>query len=464
METKPDEVLEKLEKLKVEDEKHETTKTNDEEDKDHNPVQDAGEVEVAEGVNEFHRNQESKFLSTTVSWEDEKINLPETIKQALRDADVLRPSKIQAYAIPIIAQEPHKSVVAQSHNGSGKTFAFALSALLRIDPDIKDLQVLVFAHTRELVHQIYDQICILNKYTKYDICEIKKEEKAPHIGQIAVVTPGKADTLYKFKKMSFNNLKMVVIDEADYFFGNESDLDKTKRLIAIIDEKKSDVQKLFFSATYPENVVTAIKSIIPDNSVSIRLKNKLLTLKGVKQMYFVCKGKRKFDIIEDLFNEFDNTQMIIFVNTKKFAEMAHNHMTKKGFKADIITGNVEPEKRDEIMQKFRERKLQFVFATNVLSRGIDISDMKLMINLDIPFIKDADGFINADCENYLHRIGRTGRFDTKGLALTIIDGKEDVYEKEMECLKQLKDFYESEITELTAIEDLPDIYKQHLEE
>src|SRR5690606_2462907 len=106
-------------------------------------------------------------------------------------------------------------------------------------------------------------------------------------------------------------------------------------------------------ATYNEEVTTAIKKIIPENSVSIRLKNKLLTLKGVKQMYFVCKSTSKFEIIEDLFNEFDNTQMIIFVNTKKFAEMAHRHLVKKGYKAEIITGNVEPEMRDEIMQKFR---------------------------------------------------------------------------------------------------------------
>lgn len=257
---------------------------------------------------------------------------------------------------------------------------------------------------------------------------------------------------------------MVVVDEADYFFGNESDLDKTKRLIQQIDEKKENVQKLFFSATYPEEVVAVIKSIIPENSVSIRLKNKLLTLKGVKQMYFVCRETRKFNVIEELYNEFDNTQMIVFVNTKKFGEMAHNYMTKKGYKADIITGNVDPEKRDEVMQKFRERKLQFIFATNVLSRGIDISDMKLMINLDVPFIKDADGFINADCENYLHRIGRTGRFDTKGLALTIIDGSEANYEKEMECIKQLQEHYESEITELKSIEELPEIYKKHVEE
>jgi superfamily II DNA/RNA helicase len=206
-----------------------------------------------------------------------------------------------------------------------------------------------------------------------------------------------------------------------------------------------------------------IKSIIPENSVSIRLKNARLTLKGVKQMYYVCRVKRKFDIIEDLFNEFDNTQMIIFVNTKKFGEMAHHHMIKNGYKADIITGNVDAEKRDEIMQKFRERKLQFIFATNVLSRGIDISDMKLMINLDVPFVKDNDGFINADCENYLHRIGRTGRFDTKGLALTIVDGSENQYEKEMECIKQLKEHYSSQIDELKSIEELPEIYKAHVE-
>ena len=156
--------------------------------------------------------------------------------------------------------------------------------------------------------------------------------------------------------------------------------------------------------------------------------------------------------------------MIIFVNTKKFAEIAHHHLTGKGYKASIITGNIESEERDKIMEKFRKRELQFIFATNVLSRGIDISDMRLMVNLDIPTITDSDGFMNGDCENYLHRIGRTGRFDTKGLAVTIIDGKEDRYEKEMECLNQIRDFYKSDIEELKKVEDLPEIYKKHFDE
>ena len=261
MEPREDSVEKKLDNLKVEDS---NTEEGKEEEKtellaDHNPIQDAGEVEVAEGVQDFKRNQESKFLSSSINWKDEKMGLPEEIIQALKDAEVLRPSKIQAYAIPIIKTEPYKSVVAQSHNGSGKTFAFALSALLRIDPTVKGLQILVLAHTRELVHQIYEQIEILNKYTKYDVGEVKKEEKKPRISQITVITPGKCDSLYKFKKIDFSNLKMVVIDEADYFFGNESDIDKTTRLISQIDERNEGVQKLFFSATYPEKVVEAIK-------------------------------------------------------------------------------------------------------------------------------------------------------------------------------------------------------------
>mmetsp|Transcript_17253 Transcript_17253/g.19970 ORF Transcript_17253/g.19970 Transcript_17253/m.19970 type:complete len:238 (+) Transcript_17253:493-1206(+) len=237
---------------------------------------------------------------------------------------------------------------------------------------------------------------MLNKYTQYSITEIKKEDKTPHIGQVIITTPGKCDTLYKFKKLDFTNIKMIVIDEADYFFGNEADLDKTTRLIKQIDEKKEGVQKLFFSATYPDNVTEAIKKLVPLDCVSIRLKTKSLTLTGVKQLHYICRDKSKFEVIEDLFNEFDNTQIIIFVNTKKFAEMAHRHLTKRGYKASIITGNVEPEERDRIMDKFRKRELQFLFATNVLSRGIDISDMKLMVNLDIPFIINKDGLMDAD--------------------------------------------------------------------
>lgn len=254
---------------------------------------------------------------------------------------------------------------------------------------------------------------------------------------------------------------MVVIDEADHFFGSEEDQAVTSRLIQEIDDKHPDVQKLFFSATYEDHVREAIRKIVPEDSISIKVKSKKLTLKGVKQMYFVAKNTRKFDVIEDLFNEFDNTQMIVFVNTKRFGEMAHGHLNKKGYKSSIITGNVEPEERDKIMTQFRNRELQFIFATNVLSRGIDISDMKLMINLDVPFVRDKDGFENPDYENYLHRIGRTGRFDTKGVALTVIDGHEKRFDKEMDVIKAIQDHYESNIEELKSIEDLPDIYNEH---
>ncbi|CAI2369077.1 unnamed protein product [Moneuplotes crassus] len=453
MEPAKEEITDKMEKLKVEEE----------EEKKELPEEKKGEeeVQIGEGIQDWRRNQESAFLSSSTSWDDEKLAIPEKIKQALRDAEVLRPSKIQAYAIPLVTEDPERSIVAQSQNGSGKTFAFSLCSLLRIDENDSNLQVLVLAHTRELVNQIWEQIQILNKYTKYNITQVKKEEKKPTIGQITVMTAGKCKTLMKLKKINFSSIKMIVIDEADHFFGSEEDRAVTTRLIQEIDEKCPKVQKLFFSATYEEHVRDAIRGIIPESSISIKVKSKKLTLKGVKQLYFVAKEVRKFNVVEDLYNEFDNTQMIVFVNTKKFGEMAHAHMTGKGYKSSIITGNVDPEERDRIMAQFRNRELQFIFATNVLSRGIDISDMKLMINLDVPFIKDADGFENADYENYLHRIGRTGRFDTKGVALTIIDGSERRFDKEMDVLKQIQEHYESNIEELKNIEDLPEIYNEH---
>ncbi len=175
MEPAKEELTEKMGKLKVE-----------EEEKKEEPEEEKGEeeVQIGEGVQDWRRNQESCFLSTSTSWDDEKLAIPEKIKQALRDAEVLRPSKIQAYAIPMVTAEPRKSVVAQSQNGSGKTFAFSLCSLLRIDGSDPNLQVLVLAHTRELVNQIWEQIQILNKYTEYNITQVKKEDKKPKIGQI----------------------------------------------------------------------------------------------------------------------------------------------------------------------------------------------------------------------------------------------------------------------------------------
>ena len=277
--SKSDEITKHIDKLNFEENKNEDNLEMILED----------EVEVSEGIQEFHKNSKSRFLSTSSDWENEKFALPEKIKQALRDAEILRPSKIQAYAIPLIQLKPYKSVVAQSHNGSGKTFAFALSALLRVDPEDKNLQVLVLAHTRELVHQIYEQIKLLNKYTEYNLVEVKKEDKAPKIGQITVITPAKWNSLFKFKKLNFTHMKLIVVDEADFFFGNENDWDVTTNLIKQIDTSKEDVQKLFFSATYPGKVTEAIKKIIPENSISIRLKKKRIPHPQRSQADVYCR-------------------------------------------------------------------------------------------------------------------------------------------------------------------------------
>jgi ATP-dependent RNA helicase DeaD len=167
-------------------------------------------------------------------------------------------------------------------------------------------------------------------------------------------------------------------------------------------------------------VTAAIKKIIPENSISIRLKNKLLTLKGVKQMYFYSKRTSKFEIIEDLFNELGNTQIIVFINTKNIAEMAHRNLTMKGYKAEIINGNVEPVDRDRIMKKFREKELQFLLATNSILKGIHTSDsIKLVIDLDIPTFTVTDGFVNVAEDHYFDIFGNISR------VLTVTDDKEE---------------------------------------
>lgn len=238
------------------------------------------------------RNQQAQFL-TLKDWTDPTFNLKQEIIDALLDEAFLHPSKIQAYSIPRILEEQKeggfKHMIAQSHNGSGKTLAFLISCLQRVDKTDPSLQILILMPNRELANQTYENIQSINTYTKYDVSIIKGEDKAPKIGQIAITLLNKARQLVKTKKMNLSKLKILCFDEADYFFREQSDTDDFVGFTTMVKEHSSSIQYLFFSATYGDEALTSIKSIVQSHSIKIELPKERLALKGIKQTFIVAK-------------------------------------------------------------------------------------------------------------------------------------------------------------------------------
>ena len=224
---------------------------------------------------------------------------------------------------------------------------------------------------------------------------------------------------------------------------------------------------MFFSATYSPQIINFIKQVTDaDRTIKIELPKEKLTLKGIKQ-YYICAKRAaddprgfnpKLRLLRQLIETIDTTQVIVFVNTKVYVNNIYRYLTNEGYTCDKIMGGMTPVERDQVMRQFRLGDINFLIATDLLSRGIDISGMNMVINFDVPYKKDKDGFYESRKAEYLHRIGRTGRFDTKGAACTLV-GQDD-YDNEMAVLLEIQEHYKSDIVRLESIEEFYDNYKE----
>jgi superfamily II DNA/RNA helicase len=164
--------------------------------------------------------------------------------------------------------------------------------------------------------------------------------------------------------------------------------------------------------------------------------------------------------LKEVYRQIDTNQVIVFVNTRSYVNAIFDYLTKEGYEVVKMMGKLDPAERDDIMKKFRLGEINFLISTSLLSRGIDIPGMNLVINFDVPYIKDKDGFFVAQYSDYLHRIGRTGRFDTKGVACTLIG--EDDFDNEMTVLNEIKENYQAEINEIKTMDELFTVYQDHV--
>lgn len=353
----------------------------------------------------------------------QELNLPKYLLDAIFEMGFERPSAIQEEALPRILANPPRNLIGQAQSGSGKTAAFVIGMLYRIQIDNPATpQALCVTPTRELAVQI------VNKTVKPMAAHMpglkvqlalagEQMDRGQKVeAHLIVGTPGKVVDWLKRKTIQAKNIKVFVLDEADNMVaegGHRANSLLVKKVMP------KTCQSLFFSATFPPEVVDfATKMVQNPDKILIAAGPEFLVLDVIKQLWIDTReydgGKLSF--LSDIYSLLTIGQSIVFVGTKRDADNVHKTLTEEGYSCSVLHGQVDNEERDATMEAFRNGESNVLITTNVLARGVDVDNVCLVVNYDVPVDKDG----KPDFETYLHRIGRTGRFGRKGTAINLI--------------------------------------------
>ncbi len=361
----------------------------------------------------------------------EDLQVDERILRAVEDMGFEEASPIQAQAIPVIMEG--RDVVGQAQTGTGKTAAYSIPVLEKINPDLKKLQAVILCPTRELAVQVAEEIRRLAKYMSdirvlpvYGGQEIVKQIKSLKSGvQIVVGTPGRVMDHMRRKTVRFDNVSMVVLDEADEML----DMGFREDMETILTDTPPARQTVMFSATMPKAIMEIAKNF-QKNAEIIKVVRKELTVKNIEQYYYEVRPKNKNELLCRLIDIYNPRLSVVFCNTKRQVDELISELKGRGYFADGIHGDMKQAQRDRVMADFRSGKTEILIATDVAARGIDVDDVDVVFNYDLP----------QDEEYYVHRIGRTGRAGREGVALSFVSGKEAYKLKDIEryCKTKIK--------------------------
>ncbi|KAI0394088.1 P-loop containing nucleoside triphosphate hydrolase protein [Xylariaceae sp. FL0594] len=353
----------------------------------------------------------------------QELGLPDEVLQGLNALQFLKPSKVQEKALPLMLADPPRNMIAQSQSGTGKTAAFVVTVLTRVDFSKPTTpQALLLAPSRELARQIEAVVSTIGQFIPDLGVAAAIPGAIPRGGTVdkpvVVGTPGTVLDLIRRRAFDTSALKVLVIDEADNMLDQQGMGDQCARVKSLLPKS---IQILLFSATFPEKVLKYATTYAPSANL-IKLKVQELTVKGISQMYMDCPSEaNKYEILCKLYGLMNIGSSIIFVKTRESATRIQQSMVRDGHKVSVLHGAYEGNERDSLLDDFRTGKSKVLITTNVLARGIDVSTVSMVINYDIP-MKGA-GDTEHDTETYLHRIGRTGRFGRVGVSITFISDK-----------------------------------------
>lgn len=374
----------------------------------------------------------------------EKMGLNENILRGIFSYGFEYPSEIQSKAIVPIVKG--RDIIAQAQSGTGKTGAFVIGTLSRVDSNIIGCQAMIIVPTRELAMQIKEVCKDIGSYTNiksilciggYNIYETKKELE--NCASIIIGTPGRIIDMIEKKYLSTEIIRILILDEADELLSDSF----VNQMKTIIENIPGSAQICLFSATMPQEVIEITKKFLRD-PIKILVKQEELTLDGIKQFYINTENEKwKFETFCDLYNIMSIGQSIVYVNTKQRAEYLRQQLKEKNFPVSIIHSNMRPIERAQIMKNFRNGGTRILISTDLLSRGIDIQQVSIVINYDLPILP-------RDKESYIHRIGRSGRYGKKGVAINLVT-KKDLWK-----IEELQKIYS------TVIQEMPNNINEYL--
>ncbi|KAK5695439.1 RNA helicase required for poly(A+) mRNA export [Elasticomyces elasticus] len=349
----------------------------------------------------------------------EQLQLRDELLRGLSVMNFRKPSKIQEKALPLLLKNPPTNLIGQSQSGTGKTAAFTLNMLSRVDLSIKSPQCLVLAPTRELARQIAGVVTVMGTFLKAEGLVVTEAipQSVPRgqqlTGQIVVGTPGTTMDMMKRRTFDTRALKVLTLDEADNMLDMQGMGDQCQRVKNLLPK---NVQVVLFSATFPPEVLDFASRFAPGAN-ELRLETQALTVKGIKQMYMDCNGdEEKYNALVKFYGLMTIASSIIFVDRRNTAAEIERRMTAEGHKVAMLSGALDGEERDRVFNLFRTGAAKVLITTNVLARGIDVQTVTMVINYDVPTTFGG----KPDYETYLHRIGRTGRFGRVGAAVSFV--------------------------------------------
>jgi translation initiation factor 4A len=366
--------------------------------------------------------------------------LPDNLLRGIYSYGFEKPSPIQEKGIAPIAEG--RNLLAQAQSGTGKTGTFSIGSMARIDPTLKAPQVLVLVPTRELAFQIEKVARGLGSHIPISVHSITggssvyEDIRALDRGaQFIIGTPGRTYDLIYRKAFNIKHLRVLCLDEADQMLEDRF----REQFMHILEFPfPADMKKAFFSATMSPDVVEVANRFL-DNPIRILLSPENVTLDGIKQYKAVVENERwKYELLIDLYNTLNINQSIIYVNKRQRAEWLAQLMTEGGFTVSFIHSDMDMNERKLRMEKFRSGQMRILISTDLLARGIDVQQVSLVINYELPVQR----------ENYIHRIGRSGRFGRKGTAINLL------LEQEVSMMEDI------ELNYKTVIDPLPDYLDQ----
>jgi ATP-dependent RNA helicase DeaD len=345
------------------------------------------------------------------------LGIPANLMQGLQELGIIHPTEIQDKAIPFLL-ENGGDLIAQAQTGTGKTAAFGLPLLMKVNPKSQDIQGLVIAPTRELAKQIGKQLFRYTKFSEKIFVEVlcggdnfdKQVASLQRPTHIVVATPGRLLDLFQKKALTLIHVKHLILDEADEMLS----MGFKKELVKIFGLTRARKSTWLFSATIPDAIHGLIKDCMSEKPHLLKIDKAHVVNRDIDHQFKICSRDEKTGFIAEFLKQQRSNRGVIFCRTKAGAIVLGKQLTTQGFPVDVLQGDLTQKERDTVMRSFKKERTQFLIATDVAARGIDVEGLSFVIHHQLP----------EQIEYFTHRSGRTARAGKKGVSLALIEPRE----------------------------------------